>query len=187
MNIKGKKVILRAVEAKDISLLHEWSNDPELWNLLCGWHFPYSLKSTEEWFQKINNNNATSQTFAICSSEDSLIGTTNLVDIDWKNRNAFHGMQLGNINSRGKGYGLDTVMAIMRYAFDELGLNRLDGAMICNNTISIKFYTEKCGWKIEGVKKEFFFRNGMYHDKVVVGITKAEYLEHLQKTKYWNE
>lgn len=50
-----------------------------------------------------------------------------LRDIDWKNRKAHHGMKLANKERRGKGIGTDTVMAIMRYAFDELGLNRLDG------------------------------------------------------------
>ena len=123
--------------------------------------------------------------FCIDAPEVGLIGTANLVQIDWKNRNAFHGMLLGDVNVRGKGYALDTVMAVMRYAFDELGLERLDGDMIDYNMISLRFYLEKCGWVREGLKKNFYFRDGEFHDKVIVGITKCDYRQHVEKTNYW--
>jgi RimJ/RimL family protein N-acetyltransferase len=153
---------------------------------LVGWHFPYSTHNTEKWIDSINNNDMKNQIFAIDTSEHGLIGTTNLVNIDWKNRNAFHGIMLGNIDTRGKGYALDCVMAIMRYAFDELGLERLDGDMISSNERSINFYIKKCGWVIEGKKENWFYRDGQYHDKIIVGITKNMYYKLLQTNHYWD-
>ena len=35
--------------------------------------------------------------------ERQVIGTANLVDLDWKNSNAFHGMMLGPVEMRRKG------------------------------------------------------------------------------------
>jgi RimJ/RimL family protein N-acetyltransferase len=78
-------------------------------------------------------------------------------------------------------------MATMRYAFDELHLERLDGSMIEYNQVSIQFYCEKLGWKKEGVRRNYYFRRGRYWDQVVVGITKADYINLLEKNKYWNE
>ena len=170
----------------DLDDLSRWSNSPELWEKLGGWHFPYSKRSTEHWINSINNNDMTKQVYAISTDEAGLIGTANLINIDWKNRNAFHGMMLGDKEHRGKGHAQDTVMTIMRYAFDELGLNRLDGDMISTNKLSINFYTKRCGWEIEGVKKDWFYRNGEYHDKIVVGITKENYRKLIDKTKYWD-
>jgi len=161
-------------------------NDQEIWNLLDGWHFPFSKRSTEEWIKNRKDNNLNSHVFCIDVPDVGLIGTANLVDIDWKNGNAFHGMMLGDIDTRGKGYALDSVMAIMRYAFDELGLYRLDGSMISTNIRSIKFYIEKCGWKKEGVKKGWYYRRGERFDKIVVGITKDEYYELLKTNQYWD-
>ncbi len=43
MNIKGKYVTLRAIEVEDIPLLHKWANDPDIWYMLGGWHFPSNL------------------------------------------------------------------------------------------------------------------------------------------------
>ena len=52
MNIIGKKVILRAIEEKDLKLLHKWSNDPAINYMLGGWHFPSSLQNLEGWHKK---------------------------------------------------------------------------------------------------------------------------------------
>lgn len=186
MNIKGKIVTLRAIEIEDLEDLSRWANSPELWEKLGGWHFPYSKKSTEDWIKTINNHDMKNQVYAISSEEVGIIGTANLVNIDWKNKNAFHGMMLGDKESRGKGYALDAVMAIMRYAFDELGLNRLDGDMISTNKLSINFYTKRCGWEVEGVKKNWFYRKGECHDKVIVGITKDSYRRFVEEAGYWD-
>jgi len=186
MNIYGKHVILRAPELRDKDLLHKWSNDPEIWKLLGGWHFPYGSSSTEKWISTINNNSLNGHVFCIDAEESGLIGTANIIDIDWKNKNAFHGMMLGDKDIRGKGLGLDSVMAIMRYVFDELGLMRLDGDMIETNTRSIDFYIKSCGWEIEGRKKNWFYRNGRHFDKIVVGVTRENYYQLIEKTNYWN-
>lgn len=186
MNILGKSVTLRAVEKEDLLLLNKWSNDPEIWNMLGGWHFPYSMDCTEKWFSQINNNDANYQIFAIDTKEHGLIGTANLINIDWKNKNSFHGIMIGNTGARGKGYAQDAVLAISRYAFNELGLNRLDGNMIDYNEKSISFYIKKCGWVIEGRKKGWFFRNGKFHDQVVVGITRDDYENFIKTTNYWD-
>lgn len=185
MNIRGKQVILRAPEMKDADLLHKWANDPEIWKNLGGWHFPFGSISTENWISSIDNNNKHGHVFCIDTENLGMIGTANIIDIDWKNRNAFHGMMLGDADIRGKGLGLDTVMAIMRFAFDELGLIRLDGDMIETNSRSIEFYTKSCGWEIEGKKKNWFYRGGRYCDKVIVGVTRENYYKLVEKTNYW--
>jgi RimJ/RimL family protein N-acetyltransferase len=187
MNIQGKLVTLRAIELNDLTLLNEWANDPVLWDMLGGWHFPYSKHNTENWIKNINNNDNKNQIFAIDTKEHGLIGTANLVNIDWKNKNAFHGVMLGNKKTHGKGYAQDSVMTVMKYAFEELGLNRLDGDMIEYNRQSINFYQKRCGWEIEGIKKEWFFRKGKFHDKVVVGISKKRYEEFSNQIGYWVE
>lgn len=82
-------------------------------------HSPGSMASTRQWFESLQNSKL-NQRFAIEAPDIILIGTANLVDIDWKNRNGFHGMMIGDKEIRGKGYDIDTMMAVMRYAFEEL-------------------------------------------------------------------
>ena len=186
MNIKGKIVTLRAPELADVAKLHLWANDPEIWNMLGGWHFPFSSRSTEEWVAGRKDSNLTDHVFCIDTPEEGMIGTANIISIDWKNKNAFHGMMIGQAKLRGKGYALDALFALMRYAFQELGLNRLDGDMIAYNERSLRFYLDKAGWKREGVKRDWYYRGGAFHDKIVVGVTRQDYLDIVAKTNYWN-
>jgi RimJ/RimL family protein N-acetyltransferase len=185
MHIIGKKVVLRAIEERDLTLLQQWSNDPSIQSMLGGWHFPVSEQDQKKWFQtlRFDSNN---QRFAIDTAEMGLIGTANLVSIDWQNGTAFHGMLLGDKNVRGKGYALDTLMTLMRFAFEEVGLYRLDGDMIEYNVASLKLYLEKAGWNKEGVKKGWYFRKGKRWDKVVVGVTRDDYKNLCDETKYWD-
>lgn len=184
--IKGKKVTLRAIEESDLELLHKWSNDESISKMLGGWNFPSSKQDQQKWFNSLNlkSNN---QRFAIDAPGLGLIGIANLVDVNWKDRNGFHGMLLGDKNIRGKGYGVDTIMTVVKYAFEELGLNRLDGSIIEYNEASLAAYTRKCGWKIEGRVRKSYFRENKYWDKIIVGITKEDYLHFIEKDQYWNK
>lgn len=71
----------------------------------------------------------------------------------------------------------------MRYAFEEVNLNRLDTSWIDYNKASEKLH-EKCGWNKEGTKKEAIYRNGQYRDLKIAGITKKEYLQ-LKNKNNW--
>lgn len=184
LNIQGKKVALRAIEREDLPTLQRWANDPAIQEMLDGWHFPTSMNDQAQWYAGLSAHSL-HQRFAIEAPSLGIIGTANLVDIDWKNRNAFHGMMLGDKEIRGRGFGIDTIMAMMRYAFDELGLERLDGSMIDYNTISLNVYVKKCGWREEGRKKSWYFRKGRFWDKLIVGITKEHYKALLADTGYW--
>ncbi len=185
MNIEGRHVVLRAIEHADLPALQRWANDPEIQRLLGGWHFPINQRDQQIWFESLNCQSS-NQRFAVQAPSGELVGTANLVSIDWKNRNAFHGVLIGDRNVRGKGYGVDAIMAIMRYAFDELGLQRLDTDIIEYNTISLKAHVDRCGWLIEGRRSQAYFRGGKFWEKVILGITQERYRETVAASRYWS-
>ena len=185
MNIEGKKIILRAIEENDLPLLHKWANDPKTQDIIGNIHFPSSFEYQKKWFSGLQNDSL-NQRFAIESKDSGLIGISSIMNIDWKNNHAWHGIVLGDVDIRGKGYGIDTVMATMRYAFDEMHLERLDGSIIEYNKTSFSFYCDKLGWKVEGTRRNYYYRKGRYWDQIVVGITRKDYEELLQKTNYWD-
>jgi RimJ/RimL family protein N-acetyltransferase len=175
MLIKGKNVTLRAIETTDLPQLQVWANDPDIQYNLGSWHFPASMRDIERWAGTFRND-STAQRFIIDTAAHGAIGFANLVDINWKDRNATHGILLG-APWRHQGYGVDTVTAIMRYAFEELGLARLDTTFIEHNQASYKLFTGKCGWVEEGRQKNAYFRQGRYWTKILAGITHEDYLK----------
>lgn len=184
MNIVGKIVTLRAMSADDMQMICDMFNDPEMENLVIGWSFPKSIEQQKAWFEK-NMNDEKNLRFVIETKADGALGIATLSGIDWKNRSATHGIKLANKEKRTKGIGTDTVMAIMRYAFDELGLHRLDGSWFDENIASKSLY-KKCGWKEEGVKRSCVYKRGQWRDLTVVGILESDYREVVDRLKYWD-
>ena len=183
MNIKGRIVTLRQMSKSDMQLICDMFNDPELENLVVGWAFPMSLDQQTQWFEKHINDNRNFR-FIIETPQDGAIGIATLTDIDWKNRRATHGIKLAHVERKTKGIATDAVMAIMRYVFDELGLHRLDGSWFDSNIPSKNLYT-KCGWKEEGVKREYVYKRGEWRDLTIVGILESDYRQLIEETGYW--
>jgi RimJ/RimL family protein N-acetyltransferase len=184
MNIKGKFVTLRQMRRDDMQMICDMFNDPELEDQVVGWAFPLSIEQQQLWFEKNINDNRNFR-FVIETIEDGAVGIATLIGIDWKNRRASHGIKIANKERRAKGVGTDTVMAIMRYVFDELGLHRLDTSWFDSNVASKTLYT-KCGWKVEGVKREYIFKRGQWRDLTVVGILESDYRELISNNHYWD-
>jgi RimJ/RimL family protein N-acetyltransferase len=182
MNIKGKFVTLRAIEECDLELLHRWANDPDLQAVMGNIHFPSSMDFHKAWFAGLKND-PLNQRFAIDAPEIGLIGLSTIINIDWRNNHAFHGIMLGDKDIRHKGYGFDAVLATMRYAFDELHLERLDGQIIEYNQTPYHLYCEKLGWKEEGRRRNWIYTKGRYWNQILVGITRQDYLELLEGMK----
>lgn len=184
MNIYGKKVILRAIEQEDGELIRGMFNDPDMERLVIGWAFPVSAYAQNKWLEKHYGDN--SFRWIIETKEDGAVGIATFVNIDWKNGCANHGMKLAKGKNRSRGIGTDTVMAIERYAFDELRLHRLDGGWFPDNLPSKNMYM-KCGWRVEGIKRDAAFKGGKWHDMEYAGITAEDYYRVVEETNYWQE
>ena len=176
MAINGQLIYLRQMELSDMNIYQEMLNDETIASDVVGWSFPVSMSEQVDWFHKVINDPLNKRFSIVMKSTNKVVGMVTLQSIDWHNRSAFHGIKLHTSCPKGKGIGTDAVRALMRYAFEEVNLNRLDGCWLDYNIASKKLY-EKCGWYAEGTKKEAIFKNGKYHDLIIAGITKKDYLE----------
>lgn len=173
MLIKGRFVTLRAMEPSDNVLALKMINDAEIEFLVCGWAFPVSEYSQNQWYKEhINDKN--NHQFVIENSDSIAVGILALTNIDWKNRKAHIGIKILDSANRSKGIGTDSLMAIMRYCFDELQLHRLETSWIPENTISRNMF-KKCGWKEEGELRQSLFTRGKYYNEITGGILNEDY------------
>lgn len=175
MHILGGRVVLRAIEAEDVDALHRWSNDPDVQHGLGGWHFPLSRAGLVTWVANFRAD-ANDQRMVIDVPGRGAVGLVTMTAINWKDRNAFHGILVGDASSRRQGIATDAVNAIMRYAFLELGLERLDTTIVEFNEPSLALHVDRCGWSREGRKENAVFRNGRYWANVILGVTREAYL-----------
>lgn len=186
MELYGKKVKLRAVEENDMEMLRELTNSPDFEKMIVGWSFPVSTVEQKKYFESLENGLLRLR-YIIETEEDGAVGMIGLKDIDWKNGRAFGlGMRIAKKEIRTHGLATDAWMTLLKYAFYELRLNRIDGSAIEYNKASLRV-CEKVGFKIEGTQRQAVYKNGKYHDVVVMSCLKADYEELLAKNHYWDE
>ena len=63
---------------------------------------------------------------------------------------------MGDKTEWGKGYAKEASIAIINYAFEELGLNKVNLGVIDSNDVAVKLY-EKIGFVVEGVLTQNFY------------------------------
>lgn len=186
MELRGKKVVLRAVEPEDIEMLRVLTNDPDYERMIVGWAFPISTKDQEEWYSNCKNGLSRIR-YTIVTEEDGPVGMIGLRDIDWKNGTANGlGMRIAKKDIRTRGLATDAWMTLMRYAFEELRLNRINGSALAYNKASLRV-CEKVGFKVEGVKRQAVFKNGEFIDQVIMGCLKSDYYELIAENNYWED
>ena len=70
---------------------------------------------------------------------------------------------------RRKGYGQEMYSYFFEYLFNNQGFNRLGLETLSSNLPAISMY-KKLGFKEEGKQKKAIFRNGKFHDLLMMGI-----------------
>jgi RimJ/RimL family protein N-acetyltransferase len=171
--VKGQKIILRAIEQEDLPTFVRWFNDPEVRQYLL-MYMPMSPAEEEgKWFER-QLENPDNRGFAIETTDGVHIGNCGLHDCDWVNRRAVLGIAIGEKEYWGKGYGSDAVRTLLGFAFAEMNLHRVQLEVHDFNPRALRCY-EKCGFKLEGRQREALFRNGGYHDTLIMGILREEF------------
>jgi ribosomal-protein-alanine N-acetyltransferase len=74
----------------------------------------------------------------------------------------------------GRGYMPEAVAVVLRFAFDELGLHRVEAAIVPRNTASRRV-AQKLGLREEGVSLRFLQIRGVWEDHVRYAITSEEW------------
>ena len=105
---------------------------------------------------------------------DPCIGSTGLINLDWRNRSGELGIVIGKRDYLGKGYGKEAVDLLLGFGFNELNLHRIGLQVFDFNERAIRSYT-KSGLVEEGRLREAFYREGAFHDIVLMGITEEEF------------
>lgn len=99
-----------------------------------------------------------------------------MLNIDHQNRNAIVRISLFNRDFWGNGYGTEAMSQLLNFGFEILNLHRVGLDVYSFNKRAIKAY-EKLGFKREGVIRDEIFYDGEYHDSIIMGVLKSEFIK----------
>src|SRR5438270_765480 len=110
----------------------------------------------------------TERHFAIERRDDRThIGNASIHDIDWVSQTAWFGLFIGEPSAWNRGFGGDSIETLVRFAFDEMNLGKLRINVFDYNDRA-KHVLEGLGFVQEGCLRRDFYREGSYHDIVIL-------------------
>lgn len=163
-------VILNETDAEPTA---HYMNDYDVTNTL-GIDQIRTLESQREWFKKayVRGDDFAFGIWLI--EEQRLIGTTGLHNVSLLDGTGTFGIFIGDKNEWNKGYGTETLMQILHFAFIRRNLRKVSLVVFSHNPRGKRCY-EKCGFKVVGVQKRHDFRNGAYRDRIIMEIFREEW------------
>lgn len=165
--MNGALVRLRAMEPRDADAQYRWFNDPEV-TVHLGWRYPFSSVAIAQRLEGAASMTFANPRFSVERlSDGALIGYTGLRDVTPESRNGELDLVIGERSAWGQGYGTDTAETVCRFAFERMGLHRVQLWVVAEHAAAIRAY-EKAGFVREGVARDRFYKRGVWHDCVLM-------------------
>ena len=173
--LTGEKVLLRSLELEDLNIFCSWFADHEVIKYSMGtWFMPWSRYETEMWLKRTLQDKETLTLGVVEKATNQLIGYAGITSISRINHAGEYYILLGEKSSWGKGYGTEVTRLIVHYGFATLNLHRIMLTVSNLNSGGVTAYT-RAGFQQEGVMRQACYRDGMYHDKIVMAILRPEW------------
>jgi RimJ/RimL family protein N-acetyltransferase len=170
----GDLVYLRAFEREDLTDEYlEWVNNTSVIAHIVTTGFPVNRDKLTEFYEANQADNCV--LFAVCDKETGThIGNARLSNIDWIHRSAVYGRLMGHPDFRGKGYGTDALIQLLRFGFHNLGINRIWSAAADANAASLRS-NEKVGMTIEGTMRQAVYLKGRFRDAITLSMLREDF------------
>lgn len=173
--LAGELIRFRPLREADLADLERWWTDPAWAVLQSSTVRPRPADSAAELFRDWSaNKEPGSVGFSVVSqADDTLLGHVALYGAALPSRSATAAIVIGSEHT-GRGYGTDAMRTLIRYGFEEMGLNRIGLEVWAFNTRAIASYT-KAGFVEEGRRRQVVFHGGRYYDEVLMSILAPEW------------
>ncbi len=170
---QGERIYFRPLELEDEAALRRWINDPLNRRYLR--HFGPLNAQREREFIESQGKSPNDYVFGVVvKNSDAFIGVIGLHGVDAINRSVGLGIYIGDHAAKGHGYGREAVRLALKFAFEELNLNRVELGVLADNWRAIRTY-QKVGFVQEGCVRQAHYRAGRYQDEYRFAILRSEW------------
>jgi ribosomal-protein-alanine N-acetyltransferase len=168
--LAGERVELRSLRESDVADLFEIYSDREVMRY---WTSPphERREQTEQLLSEIHHGFRIRRLFEwgiARRSDNRLIGTVTLFRVDTQHRRAEIGYALAR-SAWGMGYVTEALSVLIRFAFEEMGLHRLEADADPRNERSLKALARQ-GFRREGTQLERYWLAGEIQDAALLGL-----------------
>ena len=117
--LKAEHICLSPLKCEDVSLFFEWINNRQLVLFNSPYRHVHDSQH-REWFEQIQKRND-AVIFGIRLLENNeLIGSCQLLNINWIHRSAELQVRIGDYEAQGKGFGSEAIRLLVDFGFKDL-------------------------------------------------------------------
>lgn len=160
--------------------MHRYSIDERLYEFLEFGAFK-TIDETRAYLERLIDRTSakaeqrTAMYWFVRRKDDSvLVGTAGIVNISFDRKSAEWGYGV-DPSLWGHGYILQIQQMMKEYVFEDLKLNRLEGQTMIENKRTIASLLA-AGMKEEGILREFYCKDGVFHDAWKYAMLRADYI-----------
>ncbi len=172
--LETKDLIIRDSIWEDIDLFYQWERLPHVTDFLS----IGENQSCEEVIRTYihDDDDEKQMQFTICLKDpDHPIGRVILGDLEKGWKTEIWRIYIGDIAQRGKGYGRQTLQAMLKFCFEELNLERVYLDHYTGNPAG-ELYAS-LGFQYEGILRGNCKKNGKIYDVHLMSMMREEYYE----------
>ena len=171
--IQSDNLHLWPIERQDLNNNYVWANDMELTRLAGATPLPRSSQDVEQWYRNLRVTPA-QHIFAKKTKHGEYLGNIEFRGLDLRCGCAEIGIIIGERKAWGQGLGAEAIRSMCNFGFGELRLHRIYATTLSNNPRAIRLF-EKCGFKLEGIKRQAYYQDGQYLDILMWGLLENEF------------
>ena len=163
------------LDSTDVERIRSWRNDYRIWRW-CRQSDLISDVEQRDWYTR-QSLDPTIRMYGIGWSfegKHELVGVCGLTSLDWLNRRAEFSLYTAP-EHHGKGFGRAALRLLLLHAFGNLNLEQIWGEAIDGNP-AIKTF-EAMGFKRDGLRRRFYWKDGAPHDAVLFSILRREFFD----------
>lgn len=173
--LETERLVLRALTPDDAAAIFAYSSDPEVARYVA-WDAHRSVDDTKAFLDLTMGRYASGDALdwgMVYKGDGRLVGTSGFVGREPEHARAEVGCVLHRVYW-GMGLAAEALGAMISFGFERMGLNRIEGRCIAENTASARIM-EKAGMAYEGTMRRREFMKGEYRDMKLYAILKDEY------------
>ncbi len=170
-------VKLAPLQPEHVAPFYRWLRDPEaIAYSLSAFQGMQTTRQIDQWFAATLQQASSLNLGIYLTETNALIGYAGLVGISTTNHAAEYFIFIGEKAWWGQGVGTAVTKQVMRIGFTSCQLNRIMLTVSELNIGGVKAYT-KAGFVLEGRLRQACCRQGVFHDKLVLSVLKADWQE----------
>jgi RimJ/RimL family protein N-acetyltransferase len=167
-------ITLRELARDDIARINAWRADRRVVDGLAAPFRYIDPEVDQAWYDRYLASRGREVRCAICHANGEAIGVVSLTGIDPVHRHAEMHLFIGPGEARNRGAGTAATLAMLTHAFDDLNLHRVWLTVVASNVAARRVY-EKTGFRVEGTIRDGVFKDGRFHDQLLMGLLAEEF------------